>query len=59
MMQVETHICKAMPKNLPEPQVKHELSLARMSSVTQLSEKDVGLVLSLLSKAIGYYLVKE
>ena len=49
-----------MPKNFSDSPVKrYELATTRIASVTQLNEKDVAQVLTNLTKAIGYYLLKE
>lgn len=56
---MESHLLKAMPKNLPEPLLRHELTLARLSSVTQLTEALVSQIMLQAAKAIGYYLKRE
>lgn len=48
-----------MPKALPEPIHRQELSLARIASVTQLTEHQTNQVLLHFAKTIGYYLTKE
>lgn len=58
LMQAETHVYKSMPIITGEIK-RSELALGRISSVTQMSEKQTSQVLSLLSKAIGYYLTQE